>query len=185
MTQLSQNNTIGTLGPAFSFHDILRREKLSDASVRYFDSFDDIFFALQNDHIQMALVAVKNSIHGDVAKNSEMITLSNFQVIKNFDLPISLHLTAKAALDLNDVKKIFAHPVAWNECQSFLINIGAKHLSSSSNSQAVIDLTNSPETQIAAISGREAIEQAGLTMLYENIHDRESNITTFSLIAKK
>jgi|GEM_PF-4539350 len=153
--------------------------------VCYFNSFDDIFFALQKNHIQSALVAVKNSIHGDVGKNGEMITRSNFQVIKNYDLPISLHLAAKMTIDLNDVKKIFAHPVAWNECQSFLTKIGAKHLISTSNSQAVIDLKNSSEIQIAAISGQEAIEQAGLTMLHEDIHDQEPNITTFSLITKK
>jgi prephenate dehydratase len=184
VTQLSHNNTLGTLGPAFSFHDILRRKNLVDKPVCYFNNFDAIFLALKNGHIQSALVAVKNSIHGDVAKNAEMIVDSNFRVIKNYELPISLHLATKTAIELNDVKMIFAHPVAWNECQIFLGKIGANHIVSTSNSQAILDLKKNPDTHLGAISGREAIDQSGLTICAEDIHDQEPNITTFSLITK-
>jgi prephenate dehydratase len=185
MTRLSSNNILGTLGPKFSFHDILIKEKFDDPEIQYFHSFEDIFKALQKNQIQAALVAIKNSIHGEIEKNAKMISSQKLKVIKSFDLPISLDLAAKKSIKLADVKKIYAYTAAWNECQHFLGNYGIEHIYSSSNSQALIDLKNSTEAHIAAISGREAINKSGLKLIYKDIHDREPNITTFSLVAKK
>ena len=185
MTHPSNNSILGTLGPAYSFHDILCREKLAHLKVRYFSSFDEIFEALQKNDIQTALVATSNSIHRKVGKNSETISSLNLKILEKFELPISLHLAANSPLLLSDIKKVYAHPVAWNECQSVLGNHDIEHLHSSSNSQALIDLTKDIETKSAAISGQEAIEQSELNVIYENIHDSEPNITTFVLVTKK
>ncbi len=184
MTPLSTNKTLGTLGPEYSFHDILREEKVSQFSVEYFNSFDAIFEALRSNHIQVALVATKNSIHGTVANNAEIISSLKLTVIEVFELPISLHLAAESSLAISDVRKIYAHPVAWNECQLFLDDTHAEYAPSSSNSQALLDLRNNYEPLSAAISGREAIKQSGLKLIYNDIHDAEPNITTFSLVAK-
>ena len=184
VTQPSSNNILGTLGPAYSFHDILCREKISYLQVRYFSSFETIFEALEKNDIQTALVATSNSIHGKVGANSEVISSLNLKTLEIFELPISLHLAAKAPIELRNIKKIYAHPVAWNECQSFLGNHNIEHHHSSSNSQALIDLEKVDETKSAAISGREAIKQSELKLIYEDIHDTEPNITTFALVAK-
>lgn len=185
MTRLSSNNILGTLGPAYSFHDILRKEKINQLQVRYFDSFDDIFNALTVGEIQAALIATKNSIHGDVGENIEKISSNELEVIESFELPISLHLAARSPLLLSDIKKIYAHPVAWNECQMFLGNHHIEYLHSSSNSQALIDLISDSQHHTAAISGQEAINNSTLELIHKDIHDSESNITTFALVTKK
>jgi prephenate dehydratase len=185
VTQLSSNSILGTLGPAYSFHDILYQDKIAHLQVRYFSSFDEIFEALQKNDIQTALVATSNSIHGKVGKNAETISNLNLAIIQKFELPISLHLAAKSSTPLSDITKVYAHPVAWNECQLFLDNYNIEHLHSSSNSQALIDLEKDAETRSAAISGREAINNSTLQLIKEDIHDTDPNITSFALVAKK
>lgn len=181
----STNNKLGTLGPEFSFHDILCKESLSQFTIRYFDSFQCLFEALQNDQIQLVLVATRNSIHGDVSENAQTISNLGLKIIESFDVPISLHLAAKEDIQIDSIKKIYAHKVAWNECKQFLNTYTVQHIESSSNSQALIDLKNNSESHNAAISGLIAIKQSGLTMVQNNIHNQELNITTFSLVTKK
>ena len=185
MSQLPTNSVLGTLGPRFSFHDILRKEKMDHLPVQYFNSFEAIFNSLQNDKIQAALIATKNSIHGKIVENTKMIANLGLQVIEHFDLPISLHLAAKKTIGIAKVKKIYAHRIAWSECQSFLGSHPIQHIDSSSNSQALTDLKNDPESDTAAISSREAIRQSTLKLICEDIHDHNPNITSFSLVIKK
>jgi prephenate dehydratase len=172
------------LGPAYSFHDILCKKNIEHLPLQYFTSFDQVFEALQNNDIQFGLIAIDNSIHGEVGNNSRKISELDLKIIREYELPISLHLTAKSSSPLSDIKKIYAHPVAWNECQIFLNNYRMEHIPSSSNSQALIDLNNDDEVTSAAISGQEAIQQSGLNMLCKNIHDSDPNITTFALVTK-
>ena len=185
MTLLSTNDILGTLGPEFSFHDILRKEKMGYLPVQYFDNFDNILEALVNNQVQAILIATKNSIHGDVGKNAEMISSLNLEVVEDFEFPISLHIAAKTSIKLTEIKKIYAYPIAWNECQSFLNDYNIEHINSASNSQALIDLENSLDIHTAAISGLKAIEHFKMKVLCENVQNKEPNITTFSLVVKK
>lgn len=185
MAQLPKNSIIGTLGPKFSFHDIVRMENLKNYKHVYLEDFKAIFNALQTETIQAALIAVKNSIHGNVSTNSKIISTSELVVLSTFELHISLHLAIKTSISLDQVKNIYAHPVAWNECQQFLHKLDVNHIPSTSNSQALKDLMSDDNINTAAISGDEAIHHYGLQIIDENIQDKEPNITTFLLVTKK
>lgn len=185
LTQLQKNSIIGTLGPKFSFHDIVRMENLENYEYLYFESFNAIFSALQNGAIQAALIAVKNSIHGNINANINTIATNELEVLNTFELHISLHLAIKKAISIDRIKNIYAHPVAWNECQHYLQILDVNHIPSSSNSQALKDLLSDNTATSAAISGDDAILHYGLQKIDENIQDKAPNITTFSLVTQK
>jgi len=185
LIQLPKDNIIGTLGPKFSFHDIVRMENFKNHKYVYLENFKAIFNALQNETIHTALIAVKNSIHGNINANINTISSNELVVLGTFELNISLHLAIKTSISLNQIKNIYAHPVAWNECQHFLNKIDVNHIPSTSNSQALKDLISDNNNDSAAISGAEAIQHYGLLKIGEDIQDKEQNITTFMLLAKK
>ena len=185
LTQLPKNSIIGTLGPKFSFHDIVRMEYLEDYQYLYYERFNAIFSALQNGAIQAALIAIKNSIHGNINTNQKTITKNKLKVLNTFELHIALHLAVKSPISVNQVKNIYAHPIAWNECQHYLQTLDVNHIVSSSNSQALKDLLSDNTANSAAISGDEAILHYGLHKIEENIQDKASNITTFLLVTQK
>jgi len=185
VTALPPDSIIGTLGSEFSFHDILRRKIYSHLSVRYFNEFENIFDAVSNGEIDYGLIALSNTIHGSVDDNQRKIAELNLVILETHDLPISLHLAAKSSLDPHQIEKIYAHPVAMNECQAFFKDLKVIHIPSKSNSHALIDLKLSDGENNAAISGREAIKNLEVILISESIHDSEPNITTFGLVSKK
>jgi prephenate dehydratase len=179
---LPKKTLIGTLGPAFSFHDILHRKELSEYPLQYFESFDDIFLALKRREIGAAIIAVKNTIHGAIQDNSNAIATYDLKIVNEFELPIMFYLAAKNKVPLDSITTIYAHEIAWSECLVFLESLKVNHISSRSNSQALIDLLDDSSEFSAGIAGKEAIEHYGLETISENIDTSSINITTFALI---
>jgi len=182
LAPLPKNTLIGTLGPAFSFHDILHRKEFNNYPLHYFDSFDDIFLALTSQQIGAAIIAVKNSIHGSIQKNLNAISKYDLEIVTEFELPIIFHLAAKNKVPIDRITSIYAHEIAWSECLVFLKKLKATHINSKSNSQALIDLLNDSSEFSAAIAGKEAMEHYGLMSISENIDTCSENITTFALV---
>lgn len=186
INQINPNDVVGLLGPEYSFHDVIRRKHLHDNPHSFYSSFEEVFDALICNDITIAIVATSNTIHGNVAQNQLIITQNNYELIDSIDLPIKLHLAATYPIELIDIDRIYAHPVAWNECLEFINNNfpNLKHYKSSSNAQAVIDMLEDGRKSTAAITGELPIKHYGLNTLHKNIQTIEPNITTFEIIKK-
>ena len=174
---------LGLLGPQYTYHDLARATFLPALSYTYFNSFEAIFIALKNGEIRQALVAVKNNNSGKVGDNHQLIVKEKFNQLEHFDLPIHLCIGSKVKLSLSQVKKIYSHPMAIKETQSFFSNYShITFVSSISTAGAIDELKNNQKEHAAVISSKAAIEFNKLHLLAENIEDHENNMTTFCLI---
>jgi prephenate dehydratase len=174
---------LGLLGPQYTYHDLARATFVGELSYTYFNSFEEVFTALKIGEIKQALVAITNNNAGKVGDNQERIIKEKFKQLEFFDLPIHLCIGSKVKLTLGQINKIYSHPMAIKETQSYFSNFS--HLTfvpSISTAGAIEALKNNKNDQAAVISSKAAIEFNKLHLLAENIEDHENNMTRFCLI---
>ncbi|GAB5527970.1 MAG: hypothetical protein Roseis2KO_58420 [Roseivirga sp.] len=174
---------LGLLGPENTYHDIARRRYIPHLSYTFFNSFDDIFTALKEGRVKKALVAIRNSTSGLVSNNLERIRNYGFNVSEQFELPVHLYLGSTHPNTIKSIRKIYSHPMAIKETQSFFSRYHhITFISSTSTAGAIDELKNSNDQKAAVIASEEALEKNNLLVISKNIEDHPDNTTTFSLI---
>lgn len=178
-------NKLGLLGPQYTYHDIARKRFIPHYSYVYFNSFDDIFNALADNTIELALIAIKNNQAGLVANNLKVIEKRNYQIIEQFELDIHLQLGSREPNTLESIEKIFSHPMAIKETSQFFRKYShLVFISTTSTAAAVEELIDQNDPHAAVIASQEALDHHQLLLIAQNIEDSERNTTTFALIRK-
>ena len=182
---ISSKFRIGLLGSALSFHDLVRKKYHPNNPHTFYTNFRDIFHGLDLGHIDCAILATENSIHGLVNDNLAQIKTRELDTIAHYTIPIKLHLGSKASIKKKDIQKVYANPIAFEECQKMLKSIpDYEFVKSTSNSSAVEDMINDSDPFAAAISNKNAIEAKELQFIARDIQDSEDNCTTFVLVKR-
>lgn len=176
---------LGLLGPEYTFHDIARNKFLPHYTPVYYDSFTEIFSALNEGQISHALIATKNSSSGSIDNNKEIIDSAEYQVVDTLSLPIHLQIGSRFPNTLQGIRKIYSHPMAIKETSSFFSKYShINFVSTSSTAGAIEELLNQNEEKAAVIAGQEALDHYQLLNVARNIEDEPNNTTTFLLIKK-
>lgn len=178
-------DSLGLLGPEFTYHDIARKRFIPHFKPTFFNSFDDIFSAIKEGRVNKALIALKNSTSGLVGDNIERINAAGYKVLEKFDMPIHLCLGSSYPNTLTSIKKIYSHPMAIEETQKYFRKYShITFISSESTAGAISELQNITDRHTAVIASREALDNHSLLMISENIEDEPNNSTTFALVEK-
>lgn len=149
----------------------------------------EVIRALKNDEISYGVVAIYNSVGGNVIETDE--ALRGFDYFKVTALIMPIHqciFKLNPSVSNDSINKIKSHIQALEQTKGSLKRyfpyakqteiedtaLGAKNLA-----EGVYD------KYTAVVCSREAGEYYGLTMMYENIEDDDSNRTMFYLIEKR
>ncbi len=180
---------IAIQGKLFSFHHLAAQKQFGEKNKWvHCQNFDELLHAVATKSVNMGMIAVENSLVGNVSDNYERIEAMNLKVIGEIDLPIQLHLAAKKGTQLSDLQKVYSHPVALAECGIFLSKnkkIIANDFSDTAGAIRWIAEQQKINKNLdsAAIGGIEAIRYYGLQAIQKNIHDHHNNVTKFLAIS--
>ena len=86
----------------------------------FFDSFDGVFSAVQNGLCRYGILPIENSTAGSVNKVYDLMSKNKFYIVRSIRLKVDHSLLAKKGTSLTDVKEIFSHEQAINQCSEFL-----------------------------------------------------------------
>ncbi|AFM02790.1 Prephenate dehydratase [Bernardetia litoralis DSM 6794] len=183
--------TIAVQGKLFSFHYLAAQKQFGEKNNwLHCQNFDELLHSVMTKNVAMGMIAVENSLVGNVADNYEKIEAMNLKVVGEINLPIQLHLAAKKGIQISDLQKVYSHPVALAECKLFLSK--NKHIfptNFSDTAGAIRWISEQQKTQkhldSAAIGGIEAIRYYGLQTIQKNIHDHSDNVTKFLAVTSK
>lgn len=84
-------------------------------------TFLDVFEKVQNNEVDMGLLPVENSLVGSIVENFDLLLEypEIFIVLETF-LPINHALLGKKdCMGINELKKVFSHPKALEQCKDF------------------------------------------------------------------
>ena len=153
--------------------------------ILYFKSFESVFSAIEQGLCQYGILPIENSTAGSVKKVYDLMIRHNFSIVRTFRLKIDHNLLAKPGVKLGDIREIYSHEQALNQCSAFLETLtGVKLIAVENTAVAAKMVAESDRTDIAAISSRSCMELYGLANLAPSIQDKDNNRTRFICISK-
>ena len=153
--------------------------------ILYFKSFESVFTAIEQGLCQYGILPIENSTAGSVKKVYDLMIHHNFSIVRTFRLKIDHNLLAKPGVKLGDIREIYSHEQALNQCSAFLETLtGVKLIAVENTAVAAKMVAESDRTDIAAISSRSCMELYGLANLAPSIQDKDNNRTRFICISK-
>ncbi len=174
----------GELG-AFS-QEAVRQLLGDDAAVAPFQKFEEVFRALDGGATDAAVIPIENTLHGSVHEN--------YDHLLNFDLPIRGETNVRIVHNLivppgvrfKDIRRVFSHPVALNQCLTFLAaNPQMEKVPFYDTAGSVRMLMAEKLTDAAGIASNVAASIYGARILRKSIEDDRRNFTRFFLLNGK
>ncbi len=150
----------------------------------FYNSFEDVFRAVQSGEIEYGVIPLKNSTAGMIDSAYDLMAKYSVYVVKQVCVEINHCLAAKKGTAISDIECVYSHPQALAQCNAFLKN---KKLSDSpySNTATAAEMVKNSSENIAAICSADCAENLGLEILAENISDCSVNRTQFICIARE
>lgn len=153
--------------------------------IMYFKNFEGIFNAIDKGLCQYGILPIENSTAGSVKKIYDLMIHHNFSIVRTFRLKINHNLLANPGTKLSEIKEIYSHEQAINQCSHYLNDLpGIKIIPVENTAVAAKNVSESGRTDVAAISSKACQELYGLECIAENIQDKDNNRTRFICISK-
>ncbi|MBI2522248.1 MAG: bifunctional chorismate mutase/prephenate dehydratase [Bdellovibrio sp.] len=147
-------------------------------SVINFDHSEQVCEALNNKQIDFAFFPVENSIIGNIAINMDLLNQYPFYVIGEHYLKIEHCLLALPTTLPADIKKVYSHPAALEQCRDYLLKFNL----ASSPSFDTAGAAKTVRPGEAVIASRRTAELYNLHIIDTNIQKVRNNFTRFFLI---
>lgn len=153
--------------------------------ILFFDAWEGVFSAVQQGLCRYGILPIENSTAGSVNHVYDLMHQYKFHIVKSVRLKVEHALLAKKGVELSEIKEIFSHEQAINQCSRFLNGLSGVKVTVCANTAAAAKrVAESDRRDIAAISSKDCMELYGLMSLSENIQNSDSNYTRFICIGK-
>lgn len=153
-------------------------------SIMYFSGFEDVFRAVDSGLCRYGILPVENSTAGSVNKVYDLMNQYKFYITHSLKLFIGHTLLAPEGVALGDVKEVFSHEQALNQCSEYLAKLGVKITVCENTAVAAKKVANSGRKDCAAIGSKDCAELYGLHVLKSGIQNTDNNYTRFICISK-
>jgi len=143
----------------------------------------EVFDRVKRASVDAAVIPIENSLAGSVAEHFDFLLSRDVHIVKEFRLRIVHNLIASPKTKLADVRRVFSHPVALDQCRDlFEKNRKLKAEPFYDTAGSVKHVIAGGLTDAAAIASRRAAEVYGGRILKVGIEDDKKNFTRFFLI---
>ncbi len=183
---MSERLRVTIQGVAGCFHDAAAREYFSDREIETvpFDTFHDMFEALEGDASLVGIVAIENTIAGSLLQNHEMLRQSNLRIIGEQKKRISHVLAALPGQTIDSLTEVNSHPMALMQCEQYLLrHPNLKIIEHFDTAGSAKEIADKKLMGHAAVCGDYAARLYGLEILERGIETNRRNFTRFLIVA--
>ena len=153
--------------------------------ILYFKTFDGVFQAIDQGLCQYGILPIENSTAGSVTKVYDLMIQHNFYIVRTFRLKIDHNLLANPGAKLEDIKEIYSHEQAINQCSTFLHSLKGVNVVPVANTAVASEMVaSSGRKDVAALSSRSCAELYNLSCLASSVQDKGNNRTRFICISR-
>ena len=178
---------IACQGTEGAYSQIAGTRMFKSPKIMYFKSFDSVFSAIESGFCQYGILPIENSSAGSVKKVYDLMLRHKFYVVRSCRLKIDHNLLAAPGVKKEDIREIFSHQQALDQCAGYLEQFGpdVKITRCENTAMAAEAVAKSGRHDIAAIASYDCASLYGLKCLESDIQDRGNNYTRFICISKK
>lgn len=154
-------------------------------TILFFNSFEDVFNAVEKGMCRYGILPVENSLAGSVTAVYDLMVRHHFRIVRAFRQKITHALLAPMGVALADIREVMSHSQALSQCSDFLNAHKAMKTTAASNTAvAARDVAASPRRDLAVIASRACAELYGLSVVEGNVSNTPHNFTRFICISK-
>lgn len=148
-----------------------------------YDYFEDVFEAVKAGRADYGVLPIENSRTGAIGEVYDLLRKYACYIVGEVWITVAQCLLACEGTKLTDIREVFSHPEAFNQCRRFLKNKPWDLTASRNTAYAAQLVAEQQNPKYATISSRRAAEIHGLTVLAADIMDWPDNRTRFIAIA--
>jgi prephenate dehydratase len=183
----SKNPRVAFQGEPGAFSGEAARKLLGhDVELVPCETFEKMFAAVESGSSDYCLAPIENSLFGSVHQNYDLLLKHNLRIVGETSLRIVHNLIAPPGVRLEDVRRVYSHPVALGQCLKFLAaQPQIQPVAAYDTAGSVKLIMESREAGAAAIASAAASEVYGAQILVPGIEDDQANFTRFLLLARE
>ena len=154
-------------------------------TVSYFKTWYDVVNAVEKGICKYGVLPIENSTAGSVNNVYDLMAEHDFYIVKSVRLKINHCLLGNNGATIENIKEIYSHEQAINQCSEFLREHSDIKVTVCENTAVAAKLVmESGRTDIAAISSENCCDLYNLTMLSTAVQNKDNNYTRFICISK-
>ncbi len=174
----------GFQGALGAFSQDAARQLLGDrVEVAPYSRFEDVFRALSRGKISAAVIPIENTLAGSVHENYDHLLHFDVRIVGETNVRIVHNLIAMPGVRFKDIRKVYSHPVALNQCLQFFSRnpkMESTPFYDTAGSVKMVVEEKAPDS--AAIGSALAASMYGGHILRRSIEDDRRNFTRFFLL---
>jgi prephenate dehydratase len=150
-----------------------------------FQSFEEVFAGVGNGKCSAAVIPIENTLHGSVHENYDHLLKYDLLIRGETFVRIVHNLIAPPGVKFTQIRRVFSHPVALNQCRNFFErNPRIERTPFYDTAGSVKMVMEKQLTDAGAIASATAAEIYGGSILKKSIEDDRQNFTRFFLLEK-
>lgn len=147
--------------------------------------FEDVFRSLAEKKVQAAVVPIENSLAGSVHENYDHLLHHDLPIVAETSVRIVHNLIAPPGVGFRQIRRVFSHPVALNQCLRFFsAHPRIERVSFYDTAGSVKMIMEQGLEDAAGIASELAAENYGANILKRSIEDDRRNFTRFFLLRR-
>jgi prephenate dehydratase len=148
-------------------------------------SFEEVFVSVVNGKCRHAVIPIENTLHGSVHENYDYLLKYDLLIRGEAFVRIVHNLIVRPGVKFSQVRRVFSHPVALNQCRRFFEENPQIEKTPFYDTAGSIKMVMEKGLMDAgAIASANAAEIYGGKILKKSIEDDRENFTRFFLLEK-
>lgn len=187
---MNKKISVAIQGVSGAFHEIASRQYFKGQQLEIIQclSFNDLFDALLFGKADYGVLAIENTVVGSIIPNYALLRDSKLKVLGEVFLRIEQHLIVSKGEKLENIKEIYSHKMAIEQCLDFLNPLrrsGVRILDAEDTALSAKRIADGKLKGVAAIASDLAAKIYGLEIIKRGIETNKKNFTRFLVISNE
>ena len=155
-------------------------------SIMYCRTFENVFSAIESGLCTYGILPIENSLAGSVTSVYDQLISRKCYIVRSARVKIDHTLLAPSGAGMEDIREIWSHEQAIQQCSGFLAQNKQWRINICGNTAAAAQMVaESGRKDVAAISSAQCAPLYGLEVLKDGIQNNGNNHTRFICISRK
>ena len=178
--------TVSFQGELGAFSQVAARQLAGEECILVpLPTFQEVFESVASGKCQAAVIPIENTLHGSIHENYDHLLRFDLPIRGETFVRIVHNLIAPPGVRFSDIKRIYSHPVALNQCRHFLdAHPNAQRIPFYDTAGSVKMVMDQSLTDAGAIASAAAASIYGAKILRKSIEDDRENYTRFFLLER-
>lgn len=180
---LSGAYKVAVPGTTGSYSQAAAKKFLPASEIDFYDSFAEVFAAVECKEVDFGVVPIANSTAGTVSQTYDLMRRHDFHISASTKVAANHCIAVKPETDPSEIRRVLSHEQALMQCSKYLSAKGYSTRPFENTALAAVYVKES-EKPYAAICSEVCANEVGLKIVDRNIANAESNFTRFILFSR-